>query len=1138
MATKYSDAIRIRETKSAYSIQNEESNEWKNFIPNEQFNSILNTVLDSVSNKLVDAHKSFWLEGTYGTGKSHAAAVIKHLLCDPAEEIEEYVNVEFAGDKYAILRQQLISLRKHTRLFPVTMYGHCTITQKYDLTLQIQKHIVEALKKEGLNIVVRTDFDNYIANIEMNPDLWDLLISSNSELSSYAPDRKKLIKDLRDGDTTVLELMKATLHETGINVTLKQETLRKWFFEVQDELAATTPYKGILLIWDEFTDVMLSDIGPSLLVDLQELAEATQQSTNNSYFFHIAHPSALDNLNAEERKRTIGRYHHMHYNMEPVSAFKIMSRKFMHEQDENSPAYKEYEKIIGRYFPVMSSLFEKYAETSTSPLETIEDLKQLFPVHPGTANLATYYAREAGSSSRSVFEFLGSNKAVREFLDDEVHFRNGDMITADYLWDFVLTEFNSKVNRYGVVTERYNSYNPIVEKQGPHYAAVFKAILLLNALNNLANNSTVTPSEENIRNLFACTPIDQEMDEILDWINTNSVVQRSPLGIFEIKWSQLNLKEVEDFKKNLRSTNFKYTWQILKYGDIASKFVEAKLKGIWRPFKFDFYSEDVNEHTLLSKIDNGAKSTAPYELCLAFLFARNSNEIAEIKDIVAMNCAEERFKKVAFFVFDTTLPEQDYNRFIEYQANAQCASKYNRTDEAKAYTDNAKAIITEWLKTAWSSGTMYIHGKSEPITALKIQPIINSVVAPIIYYRGPESLDIIRTKAAQPTWEKQHAKTSAENVLLYHTKDEIIAKNGKNGYAKQVALLLQDSVDDNLEFKTDCDPNHPLLLVWNFVKNKIDNANKQLTFNVAEQFRELTLPPYGFYHCNASYGMLAFALRPYVDKVFDTNGKPINAKRMQDIIYDTFKIWETGSSSKLGSVDVKFETKEESAIAKGLVQLFSLNQLREYKDVSSLIDARWALRSAYCAEVGYPLWALKYCSSMQDLSNKEDLCKMIDNIIAVCSEAGVKEQQLMSDTAYQLTTLKYEMMPLLHRDSKNFEKGFRDFLMAEKNVKLTEDEYSVAVQYIRQHTEKEVGFWTEQAVIEQLLRYRVSTINPPTPTPPTVNPPTPQPPVAPNTEKRSKAINKIESMDIDSAKATLKRICDLGYDAVLDIILS
>ena len=75
MAKRYSDAIRIRETKSAYNIQTEESNEWKNFIPNEQFNEILQKIIASVSNKVVDEHRSFWLEGTYGTGKSHAAAL-------------------------------------------------------------------------------------------------------------------------------------------------------------------------------------------------------------------------------------------------------------------------------------------------------------------------------------------------------------------------------------------------------------------------------------------------------------------------------------------------------------------------------------------------------------------------------------------------------------------------------------------------------------------------------------------------------------------------------------------------------------------------------------------------------------------------------------------------------------------------------------------------------------------------------------------------------------------------------------------------------------------------------------------------------------------------------------------------------
>ena len=1139
MATKYSDAIRIRETKSAYNIQTEEHDEWKNFIPNEQFNSILTTVLGSVSNKIVDEHKSFWLEGTYGTGKSHAAAVIKHLLCDPVEEIEEYVKQEFAGDKFAILRETLFSLRKKTRLFPVTMYGHCSITHKDDLSLQIQTHVVQALQAANLDIVVRTDFDNYIANIEKNPAMWDHLIASNAELASYAPDRKKLIKDLRSADTAVLALIKKTLRETGFNVRLQQENLCKWFFEVQDELAENTPYKGILLLWDEFTDVMLSDIGPSLLVDLQELAEVSQLSTNNSYFFHIAHPSALDSLKADERTKTMGRYRYMHYNMEPVSAFKIMSRKFIHEDVERNEEFFEYHLMTGKYFSMMSSVYEKYAESSNNPQETIEDMKQLFPVHPGTANLATYYAREAGSSSRSVFEFLGSNPAIREFLDSEEHFKNGDMITADYLWDFVLDEFNNKVNKYGVVTERYNSYRLHVQNKGAHYSAVFKVILLLNALNNLASNDTVTPSEENIRNMFACTPIGYELDEILNWINTQGVVQRSPQGIYEIRFSALDTKEIEQFKQQLLSSDYKFTWQILKYGDTATKEFDKILKGVNRPFQYGFFSEDTNEYTLLNKIENGLKASAPYELYFALLFARSPQELSNIKTIASNACQDERFQNVAFFVFDTPMKEQDFERFIEYQANALGANKHGYSEQTKSHTENAKAIIVEWIKTMRTGiSTIYLKGENFAIAAHKLASTINSSIAPLIFSKGAESVEIVRLKAPATCWVKQHSKGTADNVLSFSTKDDIVERC--TGPAKHMALLLQDSVDDNLQFKPDCDVNHPLLVVSKFVKTKIDHADKQVTFNFADKFRDLMMPPYGIFPSHSGYGMLAFALRPYIDNVFDTNGKPITAQRMLELIYETFKIWESGSSSKSGKVDVKFETKEEGAIAKGLIHLFSLNKLRDYKDVTSLTDTRWALRNGYCSEIGYPLWALKYSPAMQEKQNKEDLNKMIDNIITIYTESGIKDPHLMVETDKQITSLKFDLLPLLNRESKNFNKGFHDFLMSEENVKLKEEEYSQAVQYIRQHMEQGVGLWTEKAVIEQLRLYRISTIeskpvvpNPSIPNPPFV--PGPKPQI--NKNKQSLAKAKIGMMNEASAKRALNEICELGYDVILDIIL-
>lgn len=1143
MAKKYSDAIKIRETKSSYNIKTEEGNEWKNFIPNEQFNEILQKVIGSVSNKVVDEHRSFWLEGTYGTGKSHAAAVIKHLLCDPISDIEDYIKDEYGADKYAIIRESLYAVREKTRLFPVTMYGHCSIAHKDDLSLQIQSHVCQALDNAGIHITVKTDFDNYVSNIEKNPIIWDTIIGNDLELQSYAPDRRKLLKDLSTGDSALLTLVKNALRKSGFHVRLEQENLCTWFFEVQNELAAKTNYKGILLMWDEFTDVMLSDLGPSLLVDLQELADATMNTTNNSYFFHIAHPSALDNLKAEERTKTTGRYHYMHYNMEPVSAFKIMSRKFVHEQDSNNPAYALYHEMTDKYFAQMREVYEKYAATSNNPLETLNDLKLLFPVHPATANMATYYAREVGSSSRSVFEFLGDNKAIREFLDNEDYFAKGHMITSDYLWDFVLDEFNKKTVKYGVVTERFNSYKLHVGKKGDSYLAVFKSILLLNAFNNLAANETVTPSEENIRNMYVGTPVDEEMDDILNWINTEGVVQRSPQGIYEIRFSALDTKEIEDIKASLLNGEYKFTSQLLKFSDTASKEFEKKLKMVNRPYAFEFFSEDSNEYTLLNKIENGRKGAETYELYFALMMARNNAELTTLKDIASKAMNDERFKNVAFLVFDTMIEPLEYDRFIEYQANAVCSNKHGYAEQTKSHTDNAKAIIADWMKNI-NSGTctVYLQGDSTSISARTLPNVINSSIAPRVFSSGPESLEILRLKAPSTCWVKQFSNKSADTVLSFNTKDEIVTRC--IGPAKHIPLLLQDSVDDNLQFKQDIDQKHPLYIVFKFVKSKIDHSDKQNVFNFAEKFKELTMAPYGLFKSHAGYGMLAFALRPYVDKVFDTTGKPINAQRMQELIDDTFKIWD-GASSNTHKVDVKFETKEEGSIAKGLISMFQLGKLKDYKDVTSLTDARWALRNGYCPQAGYPLWAIKYCDKVQALNCKDKICKLTDNIITIYTEVGAKNPALMVETDSLITEVRFEYTPLLnYAEENNFEKGFRNYLKSDTIVNLTDEDYDKALVYIRHHMEGGVGLWTETAVIEQLKNWKLSLMPSITPVAPTPIDETiddggghvAEPPAT--TFKHSKAKEKIQSISsVDEAKRILDALCDLGLDSILNIIL-
>ena len=210
MATKYSDIIAIRSQKAAYNIENESDGDWKSFIANDQFNNILSKIIASVRNNDADMHKSFWISGTYGTGKSHAGAVIKHLLCDPVDAILDFIEEEYIESKYDLLRNDILKLRKQKRLFPIMLYGQSSITHREDLSLVIQRNISQALAKAGIELAVKTDFDNYIDHINKVPDFWDLLIEKNTQLKSVAQNRQKLTALLKNSDISVLRDRKST----------------------------------------------------------------------------------------------------------------------------------------------------------------------------------------------------------------------------------------------------------------------------------------------------------------------------------------------------------------------------------------------------------------------------------------------------------------------------------------------------------------------------------------------------------------------------------------------------------------------------------------------------------------------------------------------------------------------------------------------------------------------------------------------------------------------------------------------------------------------------------------------------------------------------------------------------------------
>lgn len=1075
MARTYNDIIKRRAGRAAYSIEEEKGKDWTSFIPNEQFNKVLDTVLRAVRGNDIDAHKSFWIDGTYGTGKSHAAAVITHLLCDPVDDIREWVDYEYHDSKFAALREAVYAVRREKRLLPVKIEGLKAMSSPADLPLVLQSAVTRALGTSHPGIVVDTDYETLARNVEDNRAMWNDLVARDGGLRAVAPDLKLLCGKLRNKDMGVFQRAKAALHAANIHVFLNQNDIAEWLAEIQEELRRTSPCTGLLILWDEFTDVMSDSIGLQVLKALQTVAQKFANPENDSFLFLISHPSAFDKLDPETVKQTDGRYHRMKYNMETVSAFKIMSRKFEITDPEL------HGRLSREFYAGNRRLIDDLVQPSNDPEETRKDLMQLFPLHPGTANLATYYATVIGSSSRSVFEFIGQNPAMERFLASEEAFRNRELVTADYLWDFVLDVFREDVANYSAVTERYSTYAQHVRSRGEAASAVFKAALLLNAFNNIsADNEShrfVIPTEENIAGLFAGTRYEDEAYEVLDWFNEQSIIQRDPTGVYSVQFSALPPQEIEGIKKELMEGKYRYASEVLKFDGTAEEHMNRLLQKVIHVWYYEFFSEAANDYVLREAIRREKKKSYECELFMAMFFALDHEEAARLRKFaekVSMEGKEDKeLADIAYVVFDTPFGEKEYERFIEYAANCVAAQKHGFVEQTKVHQNHAAGMVKEWMEKAGRGNVnIYVHGEEISVAARHLSSMLNDNVAPEIFPLAPDAIEIVRHRSPQTFWKTQVSKEIIRRVISATGKSELDELGAAMAPFKYV---VQDALDENLHWRQGMDENHPLKAVHDFVNNRIRNANKSQTFNFAEKFGDLCRPPYGLSPNYASAGMVAFALRGYVNKIFDPLGKPLDANNLADSIAELFTVWDKGKSP--AKLNFKFQTPEEGKLCKALVSLFRLDKLKEYADIASLKNARSVITGPFLEQKGYPLWTLKYVDEDFARTNPvltlgEDLRRLFDDIVRICTDAELRNPALVQETLDLIGRYRFDVQNYFNKPGA-FKNGFDNFLRRTAGeIGLKPEEVPEAYAFIRQNLQSTVGYWTEDEVRNTFNRWR------------------------------------------------------------------
>lgn len=688
---KYNEIIGLYDYfQPTYDLTNEVADYWKQFVPNDKFFSILRGVLNSLESQQANEKKSLWLQGTYGTGKSHATAVVKHLLFDEADGLEEFTE-KFEDPQ---LKSRILGFRDKFRVFPVVIKGLSNVTDNRTFALVIERAVKDALKKSQIQISTKSDFEKMVYQIETNPGHinWETVIQQYPQINMYVKNKKALLKKLKDGDLDTLRNLEEVSSEIGIH--FSNGKIDEWLTEVTDELRSQNKANGLMIYWDEFTSVLQRSNSGMLLTELQHIAEL---SVNKGiYLFIVSHKTLQQtemNVTKDDMEKALGRFQLLDYSMEPITTYHIVGAAIKKKDEEI------WRSLRDENTAVLDNMIRRIVGTEGG-VRNYNRLKDLFPIHPYTAYLSTFIVRNIGSTERSIFNFLyDEDRGFKKFINENPVNNHVTLLTADYLWDFFMNEFERvDYQRFSTVLDKYNLYIKSIEKENHAYGVIFRGVLLLNVLYKTVNVAEtketflVAPSIDNIRAMFSGTEYESETDAALEFFDAEKKISKDPDNLFLVMSSVLPSIEVKKVKTELKS-QYNQIDKIL--GDHTEEIKIAFTSAILRETEMNIFDASLNQHLLRSKLNKAFKFA--YSLHIVLLIAQNIQEREQIKETVLNISQDGETDNVIFIILDDLFDEKVLDKFIEYNARAVVAERRNYREEQVSSHDYANKTLEQWV---------------------------------------------------------------------------------------------------------------------------------------------------------------------------------------------------------------------------------------------------------------------------------------------------------------------------------------------------------------------------------------------------------------------------------------------------------
>jgi len=1058
---KFNEIISLNSNfKPWYDISEEIDNYWKSFIPTNKFYSLLFDVLNSVDSNTLKDKKSLWVQGTYGTGKSHATGVIKHLLFDDLDEISDYID-QIDNQQ---LKMKLKNFRENHKVFPVVLKGISGIINNSTFALEIELEVQKALLEKDISITTQTDIELLINKIEinsMNID-WDKNIQNSPSLSMYVSNKNELISKLKENDKAIFEIVKTTLSDNG--VIFAHENIEEWLCEILKELKEKSIADKIILYWDEFTSILEMKNGNTLLSRIQSIAELS--SHKDIYLFIVSHrmPEQAE-ISQEDLEKIFGRFKTADYSMEPITSYHIIGSAIRKDDQKKWISKKD------KHVDELKNITLKISKREGANVSGL--LANLYPIHPYTAYLATFFSRVIGSTERSVFNFLhDNNNGFLYFINNNPDPDGNVLLTPDYLFNFFIEDFgNSKNLEIKSILEKYKLHSITVKNKNQYYLNIFKGVLLLNILYKYVNVSEseddlIKPNKENILLLFVGTKNETVLEDCLDWFNEYNIIPRNPDQLYLIESSNLSIQEIERTK--LQIINQYQTIDKVLSSDNILNLETSFLPYLYRENKIIIVDSNLNIHQLRNKITTNFSNN--YRLNIV-LVLNKTPEINGFITSIKLLIDDEDLQNIIFVISNSYLGKRQFEKYIEYQAKAVINNRYEANEDKQVNIDYAEKITSEFI-TNWKnslfelyliSGKKILH-KNQKYTLDDLRSYINQDISPYIFSNGLENIKCQGVNFN--LWKMKRTVTKVSEIYLFNnTLNELEEATRSNALNQNTKLILKDNngqyiVNDRLEFNSLVDPSHPLFAMYKKI-NDIINKNNSNLFNLGDTLKFLCEPPFGLYSSMLGVAAISFCLRPFIGKLYSAGtGRIVEKEIMRDIVSYLFEYFERERSPE--KLEVRLGIPEERELIEKLSIIFNIN------NTDSLNDVKWKIRNWVKSEVKFPLWVFKFENNITQ--------ELVHGIEAINIFLESTDNDFTSNDIIEMEKLINNIKTDLSILFKGYNKAkdlFIKWLKLDKNLKIKDEQNDLIIEYVREHMSEEIGVasWREEKVLNVVKDY-------------------------------------------------------------------